>query len=167
MEWVFTFYTPEGAAQLHDALEWFDGNGLVVNVTTLDGAFTQPIASATLSGPLEKKAIELVTEFNTGEVDGPRRAGFHKALPIDFNYDAEPLPGHYPTAMSLPLLKESRPYHLGKLMFQSFYWHSLLPGRDIPGVGSAMPGRGKRWEPSRLCPPSKGVDHANYRRLRR
>jgi sulfide:quinone oxidoreductase len=29
-------------------------------------------------------------------------------------------------------------------MFQSFYWHSLLPGRDIPGVGADMPTRGKR-----------------------
>jgi sulfide:quinone oxidoreductase len=29
-------------------------------------------------------------------------------------------------------------------MFQSFYWHGLLPGRDIPGIGSAMPERGKR-----------------------
>jgi sulfide:quinone oxidoreductase len=69
--------------------------------------------------------------------------GFHKALLIDFNYDTEPLPGHYPTAVGLPLLKESRLNHLGKLMFQWFYWHSLLPGRDIPGVGSSMPTAGK------------------------
>ena len=33
----------------------------------------------------------------------------------------------------MPLLKESRLNHLGKLMFQWFYWHALLPGRDIPG----------------------------------
>jgi sulfide:quinone oxidoreductase len=33
--------------------------------------------------------------------------------------------------------------HLGKLMFQTFYWHSLLPGRDIPGIGADMPTRGK------------------------
>ena len=33
--------------------------------------------------------------------------------------------------------------HLGKLMFQSFYWHCLLPGRDIPGIGADMPERGK------------------------
>ena len=25
--------------------------------------------------------------------------GFHKALLIDFNYDTEPLPGHFPTAL--------------------------------------------------------------------
>ena len=63
--------------------------------------------------------------------------GFHKALLIDFNYDTEPLPGHYPSRTSaLPLLKESRLNHLGKLMFQWVYWHGLLPGRDIPGIGS-------------------------------
>ena len=69
--------------------------------------------------------------------------GFHKALLIDFNYDTEPLPGHYPAAVGLPLLKESRLNHLGKLLFQWFYWHSLLPGRDIPGIGSTMPTAGK------------------------
>jgi sulfide:quinone oxidoreductase len=33
--------------------------------------------------------------------------------------------------------------HLGKLMFQWFYWHALLPGREIPGIGAAMPTAGK------------------------
>ena len=33
--------------------------------------------------------------------------------------------------------------HLGKLMFQWFYWHALLPGRDIPGIGADMPDHGK------------------------
>ena len=69
--------------------------------------------------------------------------GFGKALLIDFNYDTEPVPGHYPAAVGLPLLKESRLNHLGKLMFQWFYWHALLPGRDIPGIGSDMPDHGK------------------------
>ncbi len=69
--------------------------------------------------------------------------GFHKALLIDFNYDTEPLPGHYPAKVGLPLLKESRLNHLGKLLFQSVYWHSLLPGRDLPGLGSDMPTAGK------------------------
>ncbi len=69
--------------------------------------------------------------------------GFHKALLIDFNYDTEPLPGHYPAKVGLPLLKESRLNHLGKLLFQSVYWHSLLPGRDLPGLGSDMPAAGK------------------------
>src|ERR1039457_3746227 len=39
-------------------------------VTPLDGAFTKPVASKKLSGLLEEKGVGLVTEFNTGEVDG-------------------------------------------------------------------------------------------------
>ena len=73
--------------------------------------------------------------------------GFHKALLIDFNYEVEPLPGHYPTAFGLPLLRESRLNHIGKLAFQWVYWHALLPGRDLPGVGPAMPRRGKKHVP--------------------
>ena len=218
-------------------------------VTPLDGAFTKPVASARLAGMLADKGIDLVTEFNTGEVDGSAghltgydgrvvdfdlavvvplhggaryvgrspglgdelhfvptdehtlqskaapnvfvigdaanvpaskagsvthfegevlvenircflagepldqsfdghtncfiETGFHKALLIDFNYDTEPLPGHYPSGVGLPLLAESRLNHLGKLMFQWFYWHGLLPGRDVPGISSAMPSSGK------------------------
>ncbi len=70
--------------------------------------------------------------------------GFSKALLIDFNYENEPVGGHYPGPVGLPLLKESRANHLGKLMFQSFYWHGLLPGRDIPGIGPDMPKLGKK-----------------------
>jgi len=218
-------------------------------VTPLDAAFTKPTASAQLGGMLEERGIELVTEFNTGEVDGAGgrligfdgrevpfdlavvipvhsgaayvadspglgdaldfvatdphtlqatvapnifaigdaanlpaskagsvthfegevlvenivrflagealdgsydghancfiETGFHKAMLIDFNYDTEPVGGHFPTAIGAPLLKESRLNHLGKLMFQWFYWHALLPGRDIPGVSSDMPTAGK------------------------
>lgn len=219
----------------------------IVYATPLDGAFTKPVASRALAGMLRDKDVELVTEFNTGEVGDGRligydgreipfdlavvvplhggaeyvgrspglgddlnfvtadehtlqaharpnifaigdaaslpiskagsvthfegevlvenvhrflhgqpldasydghancfvETGFHKALLIDFNYDTEPLPGHFPTRVGLPLLKESHLNHLGKLMFQWFYWHTLLPGRDIPGVGSAMPHSGK------------------------
>ena len=219
-------------------------------VTPLDGAFTKPVASERLGGMLAERGIELVTEFNTGEVDGSGgrlisyderevpfdlavvvplhsgapyvsrspglgdeldfvptdehtlqskaasnvfvigdasnvpaskagsvthfegetvvanvmhflagealesgydghsncfiEAGFHKALLIDFNYDTEPLPGRYPGRVGLPLLEESRLNHLGKLMFQWFYWHSLLPGREVPGIGAVMPTSGKR-----------------------
>jgi sulfide:quinone oxidoreductase len=42
----------------------------ITYVTPLDGAFTRPVASRELSGLLRDKGIELVTEFNTGEVDG-------------------------------------------------------------------------------------------------
>jgi sulfide:quinone oxidoreductase len=221
----------------------------IVYATPLDAAFTKPIAAGQLGGMLAERGIELVTEFNTGEVDGPGgrlvgydgreigfdlaaviplhggatyvgrspglgdeldfvptdehtlqakaapnvfvigdaanvpaskagsvthfegetlvgnvqrflagepleagfdghancfiETGFHKALLIDFNYDTEPLPGHYPAKVGLPLLKESRLNHLGKLLFQSVYWHSLLPGRDLPGLGSTMPTAGK------------------------
>ena len=217
----------------------------ITYVTPLDGAFTKPVASEHLGGMLAERGIEVVTDFNTGEVDGSGgrlvsyderevpfdlavvvplhggaayvgrspglgddlnfvptdehtlqakaapnifvigdaanvpvskagsvthfegetlvenitrylhqqplvegfdghancfiETGYHKALLIDFNYDHEPVPGHYPSAVGLPLLKESRLNHLGKLLFESVYWHGLLPGRDIPGIGSAMP----------------------------
>jgi sulfide:quinone oxidoreductase len=64
-------------------------------------------------------------------------------LLIDFNYDTEPLPGHYPASVGLPLLKESRMNQLAKLMLQRFHWHVLLPGRDVPGIGADMPTTGK------------------------
>jgi sulfide:quinone oxidoreductase len=225
----------------------------LVYATPLDGAFTKPVASQHLAGLLTEKDIELVTEFNAGEVDGiggvlssydgrtlefdllvsvplhggaayverspglgdalgfvptdkrtlqaavkPNvfalgdatdlptskagsvthfeaeiltenvvryladqelesgydghancfiETGFHKALLIDFNYETEPLPGHFPTPFGLPLLRESRLNHLGKLAFQWVYWHALLPGREIPGLGPAMPTSGKKRQP--------------------
>jgi sulfide:quinone oxidoreductase len=69
--------------------------------------------------------------------------GFGKAMLIDFNYDQEPVPGHFPGRVGMPLMKESRLNHMGKLMFQWFYWHALLPGRDMPGIGHDMPTTGK------------------------
>jgi sulfide:quinone oxidoreductase len=223
----------------------------LIYATPLDGAFTKPIASEHLAELLNDKHVELITEFNTGEVDGDTgklvsydgreldfdllvtvplhggadyierspglgdplgfvqtdkntlqtvakpnvfalgdatnlptskagsvthfegevltenvarylagddldagydghancfiETGFHRALLIDFNYDTEPLPGRFPTpAGPLPLLRESRLNHLGKLMFQSFYWHGLLPGRELPGIGPAMTMAGKK-----------------------
>jgi len=86
---------------------------------------------------------ELDTSYD-GHANCFIETGFHKALLIDFNYDTEPLPGHYPTAVGLPLLRESRLNHLGKLACQWIYWHALLPGRDIPGVTPAMPTAGKK-----------------------
>ncbi len=70
--------------------------------------------------------------------------GRGEALLIDFNRDVEPVPGHYPGPVGLPLLAPSRIDHLGKLAFESLYWHALLPGHSIPGVASPMPRRGKR-----------------------
>ncbi|WP_296667688.1 FAD/NAD(P)-binding oxidoreductase [Demequina sp.] len=61
-------------------------------------------------------------------------SGGGKALLIDFNYDTEPLHGTFPLAGvgPLPLLKESRLNHLGKLGFEWAYWSMLLPGRPMP-----------------------------------
>jgi sulfide:quinone oxidoreductase len=72
-------------------------------------------------------------------------SGDGKALLIDFSYDVEPLPGHYPLPHVGPmsLLKETRLNHLGKLMFRWVYWHLLLPARPMP-VGHAFSMTGKR-----------------------
>jgi sulfide:quinone oxidoreductase len=72
--------------------------------------------------------------------------GFHKALLIDFNYEVEPLPGRYPAGRAgpLPLLRESRLNHMAKLAFQPFYWHALLPGREVPGISNELSMAGKR-----------------------
>ena len=69
--------------------------------------------------------------------------GHHKAVLIDFNYETEPQPGHFPFGVGLPLLKESHLNHFGKLMFEWFYWHVLLPGHSVPGIGADMPTHGK------------------------
>jgi sulfide:quinone oxidoreductase len=89
---------------------------------------------------------ELAQRFD-GHANCFIETGFRKALLIDFNYDTEPLPGHFPTAFGLPLLRESRLNHLGKLAFQWVYWHALLPGREIPAIGPAMPTAGKQRIP--------------------
>ena len=223
-------------------------------VTPLDGTFTKPVANRELSGLLKDKGVSVVTEFNTGEVDGaggrlvsfdgrevpfdlavviplhggqayverspglgdelgfvpvdqrtlqskarpnvfvigdaadiptskagsvahfegeaaarniarylagePLDAAFDghtncfiesgsgKALLIDFNYDTEPLTGRFPGRIGLPLLRQSRLNHLGKLAFGWLYWHVLLPGREIPAVGSRMPAAGKHLPPT-------------------
>ncbi|HET7310758.1 MAG TPA: FAD/NAD(P)-binding oxidoreductase [Mycobacteriales bacterium] len=222
----------------------------IVYATPLDSAFTKPVAAKTLGALLQRKRIGLVTEFNTGEVNGaagrltaydgreidfdlaavvPLHAGADfvgrtpglgdaldfvmtdpntlqakvspdvfalgdatdltaskagsvahfegevlaanvahllrdepletsydghvncfvetgdgKALLIDFNTDVEPVPGHFPGPVGLPLLAESRLNHWGKRAFEQIYWHGLLPGRDLPFVGAAMPRAGKR-----------------------
>jgi len=71
--------------------------------------------------------------------------GRRKAILIDFNYDYEPLPGRFPfgTAGPMPLLKESRLNHLGKLAFRWIYWHMLLKGWAIPFVPALMKTAGK------------------------
>ncbi|MFO0602832.1 MAG: FAD-dependent oxidoreductase [Polyangiales bacterium] len=60
--------------------------------------------------------------------------GDGKALLIDFNYDTEPLPGHYPLPGVGPfaLLEESRINHRGKVGLRWLYWNGLLPGKPMP-----------------------------------
>jgi sulfide:quinone oxidoreductase len=45
----------------------------------------------------------------------------------------------------MPLLKESRLNHFGKLAFRWIYWHMLLPGRDLPGISPRMSLAGKQY----------------------
>ena len=70
--------------------------------------------------------------------------GHGKGALIDFNYDTEPLPGHFPFPGIGPfaLLKESRMNHYGKLMFRWIYWHILLKGKEMP-IDSKMTMAGK------------------------
>ncbi len=102
----------------------FEGEALVRNVRSfLDG---QPLSA----------------RFD-GHTNCFIESGFGKALLIDYNYETEPVTGRFPGLVGLPLLKESRLNHLGKLGFQQFYWHMLLPGRDVPGLAAGMPRAGK------------------------
>ncbi len=60
-------------------------------------------------------------------------SGKGKALLLDFNYDTEPLTGHFPFAVGpMSLLKATRANHVGKLAFRHVYWNVLLPGRPMP-----------------------------------
>ena len=69
----------------------------LIYVTPLDAAFTKPVAAATLSGLLAEKHVELVTEFNTGEVDGHADAGGGKLV----SYDGREVP--FDLAVVVPL----------------------------------------------------------------
>jgi sulfide:quinone oxidoreductase len=71
--------------------------------------------------------------------------GHGKAMLIDFNYDTEPLPGHFPIPHigPLPLLKEARRNHWAKLAFKWVYWNGLLPAHPIP-ISATMSLAGKR-----------------------
>ena len=123
------------------------------NVFVIGDATSLPVSKAGSVAHFEGEIlVENVKRFLKGEAldasyDGHVNCfietGFSRAMLIDFNYEIEPETGHYPSRAGLPLLKESRLNHFGKLMFKWFYWHVLLPGRDVPGVGSAMPTRGK------------------------
>jgi sulfide:quinone oxidoreductase len=128
------------------------------NVFAIGDATNVPISKAGSVTHFEAETLEdNVVRFLSGKelsaaYDGHANCfietGFGKALLIDFNYETEPLPGRFPNVVGpLPLLKESRLNHLGKLMFQWLYWHVLLPGRDIPGVSPEMSMGGKEQQP--------------------
>ncbi len=73
-------------------------------------------------------------------------SGHGKAFLLDFNYDLQPVPGHYPVPGIGPfsLLKESRINHWGKLAFRWIYWNVLLKAAPTPGIGHKMSRAGKQ-----------------------
>ncbi len=129
------------------------------NVFAIGDAASLPTSKAGSSTHFEGETLcanverVLAGEQPQGSYDGHVNcfieSGFHKALLIDFDYEHEPLPGRFPEAHvgPLPLLRESRVNHLGKLAFQPLYWHMLLPGREIPGIGAEFSMAGKRPVP--------------------
>jgi sulfide:quinone oxidoreductase len=77
--------------------------------------------------------LEMTAKFD-GHANCFIESGFGKGLLIDFNYDVEPLPGHYPLPGVGPfsLLQETEVNHWGKVMFRWMYWNILLKGRELP-----------------------------------
>ena len=124
------------------------------NIFALGDATDVPTSKAGSVAHFEAEILEQnIAHFLAGEPLSARfdghancfiETGFHKALLIDFNYDTEPVSGHFPYGMGpLALLKETRLNHLGKLAFKYVYWHTLLPGHDIPGIPTHMTHSGK------------------------
>ena len=93
---------------------------------------------------LEHAAGRPMTHSFDGHANCFVESGHGKALLLDFNYDTEPLTGHFPIPRVGPmtLLGESRANHLGKLAFRHVYWNALLPGRPL-GLRSQMSMAGK------------------------
>lgn len=75
-----------------------------------------------------------MTHLFDGHANCYIESGGGKGLLIDFNYETEPLTGHFPLPKVGPfsLLKETRINHWGKLAFEWIYWNMLLPGRKLP-----------------------------------
>jgi len=120
--------------------------GDAANVPTSKAGSVTHFEGETVAENIERHLAGLPLE---GSYDGHANCfietGFGKALLIDFNYDVEPLPGRFPEPHvgPLPLLRESRLNHLGKLMFEWIYWHLLLPGRAMPGISDQMQTAGR------------------------
>ena len=79
------------------------------------------------------EGLEMTSKFD-GHANCFIESGFGKGLLIDFNYDVEPLPGHYPLPGVGPfsLLQETEMNHWGKMMFRWMYWNILLKGLELP-----------------------------------
>jgi sulfide:quinone oxidoreductase len=75
-----------------------------------------------------------MTHLFDGHANCYIESGDGKGLLIDFNYETEPLTGHFPLPKVGPfaLLKATRINHWGKLAFEWIYWNMLLPGRKLP-----------------------------------
>lgn len=88
--------------------------------------------------------LEMMPTFD-GHANCFIESGFGKGLLIDFNYDVEPLPGHFPLPGVGPfsLLQESEMNHWGKIMFRWVYWNTLLKGKELP-LPARMSMSGKR-----------------------
>lgn len=129
------------------------------------------------AGSVAHFEAETVVENILREIDGKKplpsfdghancfiESGHHKALLLDFNYDAEPVEGRFPTAQFGPfsLLKESYMNHVGKIAFKWVYWHMLLPGYlpHVPLLPAHMNFVGKRIDE---MPPQR---HAHETRVR-
>jgi sulfide:quinone oxidoreductase len=93
---------------------------------------------------LEQAAGKPMTHSFDGHANCFVESGHGKALLLDFNYDTQPLTGHFPFPKVGPmtLLGESRANHLGKLAFRHVYWNALLPGRPL-GLPAEMSMTGK------------------------
>lgn len=85
-----------------------------------------------------------MTHLFDGHANCYIESGNGKGLLIDFNYETQPLTGHFPLPKVGPfsLLKETRINHLGKLAFEWIYWNLLLPGHKLP-VSTLMSMTGK------------------------
>ena len=120
--------------------------GDATDVPTSKAGSVAHFQAEVLTGNIERYlAGEALAPAFDGHANCFIETGRGKAVLIDFNYDVEPLPGRFPFAVGpMPLLKESRINHWGKLAFKWVYWNMLLPGRDIPGVPPAMQMRGKQ-----------------------
>ncbi len=93
---------------------------------------------------LEQVAGRPMTHSFDGHANCFVESGHGKALLLDFNYETQPLTGHFPFPKVGPmtLLGESRANHLGKLAFRHVYWNALLPGRPL-GLPADMSMTGK------------------------